>query len=119
MNNDVDTEAPAYKFSLWLKEFALSLKSHSYNEQILDDLQGPDILSGDDPIWVAAQKAVTRYEGIFSTFGPRERLLRKFLTWTGLVPSAPQEAFNLDIINSGSNTDSRSALFDEQISQIC
>ncbi|KAL3510148.1 hypothetical protein ACH5RR_029549 [Cinchona calisaya] len=36
-----------------------------------------------------AQRAVTRYEGILSTTGPRGRLLRKLVTWIGLAPSPP------------------------------
>ncbi|KAK6161599.1 hypothetical protein DH2020_004980 [Rehmannia glutinosa] len=90
-----DTEILANKFMLWLKELSLSLKPYSYDEEMLDDLKRVDILSSDFPIWVAAQKAVTRYEGILSEVGPRERLLRKFFAWAGLVPSTPEQAFDL------------------------
>ncbi|KAL3828408.1 hypothetical protein ACJIZ3_017210 [Penstemon smallii] len=104
ISQKTDTEVFANKLSIWLKEFSLFLKQHSYNEQILDDLQGHDMLSKDLPIWVAAQKAVTRYEGILSAVGPRERLLRKFFTWIGLVPSTPQQAFDLGSNSSGSES---------------
>ncbi|KAK4482583.1 hypothetical protein RD792_009746 [Penstemon davidsonii] len=104
ISHKTDTEVFANKLSIWLKEFSLFLKQHSYNEQILDDLQGHDMLSRDLPIWVAAQKAVTRYEGILSAVGPRERLLRKFLTWIGVVPSTPQQAFDLGSNSSGSES---------------
>ncbi|KAK6161637.1 hypothetical protein DH2020_005018 [Rehmannia glutinosa] len=65
------------------------------NEEMFDDLKRVDILSSDFPIWVAAQKAVTRYEGILSEVGPRERLLRKFFAWAGVLPSTPEQAFDL------------------------
>ncbi|KAL0381981.1 UNVERIFIED_CONTAM: Aquaporin SIP1-1 [Sesamum calycinum] len=99
-----DTEVLDYKLMLWLKELSLSLKPQSY-DQVSDNLKGVDILSSDRPIWEAAQKAVTRYEGILSEVGPRERLLRKFLAWIGVVPSAPEQAFdfNLDCTGPESN----------------
>lgn len=88
-------EILANKFKLWLNELSHSLKPDSYDEIIFDDLKAADILSSDLPIWAAAQKAVPRYEGILSEVGPRERLLRKFLAWGGLVPSTPEQAFDL------------------------
>ncbi|KAK6161618.1 hypothetical protein DH2020_004999 [Rehmannia glutinosa] len=90
-----DTEILANKFKLWFKELSLSLKPYSYDEEMFDDLKRVDILSSDFPIWVAAQKAVTRYEGILSEVGPRERLLRKFFAWAGVLPSTPEQAFDL------------------------
>ncbi|KAG8369330.1 hypothetical protein BUALT_Bualt14G0000200 [Buddleja alternifolia] len=99
-----DIEVLANKFKLWLKELSLSLNPHSYEEQISDDLQGVDILSSDFPIWGAAQRAVTRYEEILSEVGPRERLLRRFLAWIGLLPSNPKQTFNLDPDSAGSES---------------
>ncbi|KAK6161628.1 hypothetical protein DH2020_005009 [Rehmannia glutinosa] len=90
-----DTEILANKFKLWFKELSLSLKPYSYDEEMFADLKRVDILSSDFPIWVAAQKAVTRYEGILSEVGPRERLLRKFFAWAGVLPSTPEQAFDL------------------------
>ncbi|KAL8479122.1 hypothetical protein ACS0TY_025620 [Phlomoides rotata] len=96
-----DTEVLVYKFKRWLEELSL----RSYDEKIYDDIKGTEILSSDLPIWVAAQKAITRYEGILSEVGPRERLLRKFLAWIGLIPSTPEQAFDLhsDSTSSESN----------------
>ncbi|KAG0453866.1 hypothetical protein HPP92_025170 [Vanilla planifolia] len=42
------------------------------------------------PIWLAAQRAIPRYEGFLSTVGPRGRLMRRFFTWIGLIPSMPE-----------------------------
>ncbi|KAL1533161.1 hypothetical protein AAHA92_33085 [Salvia divinorum] len=100
-----DTGVLAKRFKRWLEDLSLSLKSRSIDGKIFDELDGIDIFSSELPIWVAAQKAVTLYEGILSESGPRERLLRKFLAWVGLVPSIPEEAFDLhlDSSSSGSN----------------
>ncbi|XP_042031368.1 uncharacterized protein LOC121778126 isoform X3 [Salvia splendens] len=100
-----DTGVLAKRFKRWLDDMSLSLKSYSYDGKIFDELDGIDIFSSEFPIWVTAQKAVTLYEGILSESGPRERLLRKFLAWVGLVPSIPEEAFDLhlDSSSSGSN----------------
>ncbi|KAI3470249.1 hypothetical protein Pfo_026912 [Paulownia fortunei] len=110
-----DTEILANKFKLWLKDLSLSLKPRSYDEKMFDDLKRVDILSSDLPIWVAAQKAVTRYEGILSEVGPRERLLRKFLAWVGLIPSTPEQAFDLDS-HSTSSESNLSPIFLSRIS---
>ncbi|KAH6815907.1 DUF3754 family protein [Perilla frutescens var. frutescens] len=99
-----DTEVLANKFKLWLDDLSLSLKRHSYDGNKIEDLDGIEILSSELPIWVAAQKAVTRYEGILSGVGPRERLLRKFLAWVGLVPSTPEEAFDLHLDSTSSES---------------
>ncbi|KAJ1376631.1 hypothetical protein SESBI_14540 [Sesbania bispinosa] len=48
------------------------------------------------PIWLAAQRAVARYEGILSPVGPRERLLRRMLSWIGLIPPTPETPFEAD-----------------------
>lgn len=92
-----------YKFKRWLEELSL----RSYDEKIYDELKGTEILSSDLPIWVAAQKAITRYEGILSEVGPRERLLRKFLAWIGLIPSTPEQAFDLHSDSSSSESNLR------------
>uniref|UniRef100_A0A2N9EK51 Uncharacterized protein n=1 Tax=Fagus sylvatica TaxID=28930 RepID=A0A2N9EK51_FAGSY len=41
-------------------------------------------------------RAVTRYEGILSPVGPRGRLLRKLLSWIGLIPPEPETPYELD-----------------------
>lgn len=87
------------RMKLWFKEVPLIRKSYMFDESsIPDDMSGVDQLSDNDdlPIWIAAQRAVARYEGILSSAGPRGRLLRKLLTWTGLIPSMPEKLFNLD-----------------------
>lgn len=102
-----DAGVLAKRFKRWLDDMSLSLKSYSYDGKIFDELDGIDIFSSEFPIWVAAQKAVTLYEGILSESGPRERLLRKFLAWVGLVPSIPEEAFDLHLDSSSSRSNSR------------
>uniref|UniRef100_N1R5H3 Uncharacterized protein n=1 Tax=Aegilops tauschii TaxID=37682 RepID=N1R5H3_AEGTA len=58
----------------------------------------PDQLPDADlPIWIAAQRAVSHYEGFLSPVGPRGRLLRRVLTWTGLIPSLPEATLKSDI----------------------
>lgn len=77
--------------------------SYSYDEHISDDVLGVDHLSEKVlPIWLAAQRAVTRYEGILSSVGPRGRLIRKLLTWIGLIHSSPKRApdYNTDYTSS-------------------
>ncbi|KAA8520804.1 hypothetical protein F0562_014924 [Nyssa sinensis] len=85
------------RIMLWLKELSIFQQSYAYSEQMSDNLLGVDQPSGGDlPIWLAAQRAVTRYEGILSPVGPRGRLLRKLFTWIGLIPSMPKKTFELD-----------------------
>ncbi|CAN6215461.1 unnamed protein product [Urochloa humidicola] len=85
-------------FQIWIDKLRLWLKEQTYADNLLLliessswDKLGSDQLPDDDvPIWIAAQKAVSRYEGILSPVGPRGRLLRRLLTWTGLIPSLPE-----------------------------
>ncbi|KAL5082661.1 hypothetical protein RYX36_011082 [Vicia faba] len=46
-------------------------------------------------IWLAAQREVARYKGILSPVGPRERLLRRFLSWIGLIPIKSETPFQV------------------------
>ncbi|KAJ0716213.1 hypothetical protein HanPI659440_Chr13g0510171 [Helianthus annuus] len=80
-----------------IKEFHVFRKSDMLEQPLSsDDMFSVDQLSDEDlPIWLVAQRAVARYEGILSSAGPRGRLLRNFLTWTGLVPSMPQKIYNI------------------------
>lgn len=88
---------------LWLEELSLFQQSYSYKEQTSDYLLDVGKLSDSDlPIWLAAQKAVTRYEGLLSSVGPRGRLLRKLLTWSGLIPSTTETTFELQNDNTAS-----------------
>ncbi|GLT51345.1 hypothetical protein SLA2020_247620 [Shorea laevis] len=87
----------------WLKELALFQESYFNNEQSSDSLLGVDQPSdGDLPIWLAAQKAVSRYEGFLSEIGPRGRLFRKLLAWIGLIPPTPETPFQLNGDSSAS-----------------
>ncbi|CAK9142203.1 unnamed protein product [Ilex paraguariensis] len=87
----------ANKIVMWLKELPLLQNSHDYDEHISESMIEVDhLLESDLPIWLAAQKAVKRYEGILSTAGPRSRLLRKLLTWIGLISPRPEKTFDLD-----------------------
>lgn len=75
----------------WIKGLSVFQKSYFYDEQPFDNLFQVDELSNSDlPIWLAAQRAVTRYEGLLSSIGPRGRLLKKLLTWIGFIPPSPE-----------------------------
>ncbi|KAI3813946.1 hypothetical protein L1987_18681 [Smallanthus sonchifolius] len=91
-----DAEVWIKRMKLWFKEILVLRKSDMFDQPMTDDMLRVDQLSDEDlPIWLAAQRAVTRYEGILSSAGPRGRLLRKLLTWTGLIPSMPQKIFDI------------------------
>ncbi|KAK1296815.1 hypothetical protein QJS10_CPB15g00846 [Acorus calamus] len=85
------------KVKHWLKEQSLSQSARSYFEgKFVDQMEVDKISENDLPIWLAAQKAVTRYEGFLSPVGPRGRLLRKLLTWVGFIPTSPETSFKSD-----------------------
>ena len=85
------------RLRLWLKEPSLFQKSLLYNEHASDEQVGVNHEpNGELPIWLAAQRAVARYEGILSPVGPRERLLRRLLSWIGLIPPTPEAPFEVD-----------------------
>ncbi|XP_019447627.1 PREDICTED: uncharacterized protein LOC109350779 isoform X2 [Lupinus angustifolius] len=86
------------RLRLWLKELSVFQKSLLYNEHASDDQTGAN---GEIPIWLAAQRAVARYEGILSPVGPRERLFRRLLSWIGLIPPTPETPFE---VHNDSNT---------------
>ncbi|WCJ22563.1 hypothetical protein M5689_004647 [Euphorbia peplus] len=90
------------RMTLWLDELSLFLQSYSANnEEASDNLVGMEQLSdGDVPIWLAAQRAVSRYEGFLSPVGPRGRLLRKLFTSVGIVPPIPETPFEHDSDNN-------------------
>ena len=81
----------------WLKELSIFQQSYAFGDQTSDNLLQVDQLSNNElPIWLAAQRAVTRYEGLLSPVGPRGRLLKKLLMWAGLIPSIAKETFDLE-----------------------
>lgn len=81
---------------LWLKELSVFQKSLLYNDPASDEQIGEDQVPNVElPIWLAAQRAVARYEGILSPVGPRGRLLRRLLSWIGLIPPMPETPFEV------------------------
>ncbi|KAF3324804.1 hypothetical protein FCM35_KLT10961 [Carex littledalei] len=91
---------------IWIEKLKLWLKEQYSPDNLLlrmsDKKSGPDEIVDDGPdlpIWIAAQTAVSRYEGFLSTLGPRRRLIRKLLTWTGLIPNLPEASVNFEIDN--------------------
>ncbi|XP_004488968.1 uncharacterized protein [Cicer arietinum] len=85
------------KLKLWLKELSVFKKSLLYNDNALDEQTGVNqVQNAELPIWLAAQRAVARYEGILSPVGPRERLLRRLLSWIGLIPATPETPFQVE-----------------------
>ncbi|XWS31934.1 hypothetical protein CRYUN_Cryun23aG0118300 [Craigia yunnanensis] len=85
------------RLKLWLEEVSLFQQTYFNNEQNSENLLRVDQLSDHDlPIWLAAQRAVSRYEGFLSAVGPRGRLLRKLLARVGLIPPTPETSFQLD-----------------------
>ncbi|XP_058200600.1 uncharacterized protein LOC131315295 isoform X2 [Rhododendron vialii] len=92
-----DVQIWAERAKLWLKKLTVLQQTNPFSEQSSDNLLQVDHLSDNElPIWLAAQRAVTRYEGILSPVGPRGRLLRKFLIWSGLISPMPRESFDLE-----------------------
>lgn len=98
------------RMKLWLKDLSVFQQSSLYNQRAADDLLAVQQLSDSDlPIWLAAQRAVTRYEGILSPVGPRGRLLRKLLSWIGLIPPTPETPYELDNDSNASESYKRFA----------
>ncbi|KAI8572983.1 hypothetical protein RHMOL_Rhmol01G0243600 [Rhododendron molle] len=92
-----DVQIWSERAKLWLKKLTILQQTNPSSEQSSDNLLQVDQLSDNElPIWLAAQRAVTRYEGILSPVGPRGRLLRKFLIWSGLISPMPRESFDLE-----------------------
>ncbi|PPS11973.1 hypothetical protein GOBAR_AA08682 [Gossypium barbadense] len=101
------------RLKLWLEELSLFQQSYLNDEQNSESLLGVDQLSDRDlPIWLAAQRAVSRYEGFLSAIGPRGRLLRKLLARVGLLPPTPETPFQLDSVSSVSEPYLRISLGD-------
>ncbi|KAK9757686.1 hypothetical protein RND81_01G179200 [Saponaria officinalis] len=85
------------KIQLWVQETSINQQTYTSQMQNLDNmLKVDEDLDRDLPIWLAAQKAVSRYEGFLSSIGPRRRLIRKFLAWIGILPSIPEVPVGFD-----------------------
>ncbi|CAN0885017.1 hypothetical protein LINGRAHAP2_LOCUS15000 [Linum grandiflorum] len=93
------------KMAPWVEELSSLRSSFITGDQASDDPQEPNEISDNDlPIWLAAQKAVSRYEGFLSPSGPRERLFRRLMTWIGLVPPIPEMSFEHSSESNDSET---------------
>jgi hypothetical protein len=90
---------------MWIDKLKLWLKEQTYADNSLlliensswDNLGANQLPDADVPILIAAKKAALRYEGILSPVGPRGRLLRRLLAWTGLIPSLPKSTVKPDV----------------------
>ncbi|AEC10771.1 DUF3754 family protein, putative (DUF3754) [Arabidopsis thaliana] len=69
---------------VWLKD--LSLFKESYLDQTSDNFLKDGFLPDSVlPMQLAAQRAVSRYEGLLTPVGPRAKLFRKLLGWIGFI----------------------------------
>ncbi|XP_038971493.1 uncharacterized protein LOC103710724 isoform X4 [Phoenix dactylifera] len=97
LNEAQDMQLWIEKVKNWLKEQYLPESAGLHGENMSkNQFEYDQIADGDLPIWLAAQRAVSRYEGFLSPAGPRGRLIRRLLTWTGLIPSLPEASIDLD-----------------------
>lgn len=80
-------------------------------ERYSNEVEDAKNTDNDLPIWIAAQKAIPLYEGFLSSVGPRGRLMRKFLTWTGSIPSTPEVSFQMNEENKHTEVYLRFVLF--------
>ncbi|KAL5549614.1 hypothetical protein UlMin_004845 [Ulmus minor] len=97
---------PAGKLGSWIteafKDAFQTEEVHHWTKRLKKDTSSDDVLGVDElsdkelPIWLAAQRAVSRYEGRLSPIGPRERLLRRLFTWSGLISPTPETTFKPD-----------------------
>ncbi|KAL1189249.1 hypothetical protein V5N11_014742 [Cardamine amara subsp. amara] len=77
------------RIKVWLKEVSLFKESYLDQVQTSDNfLEGEFLSDAVLPMRLAAQRAVSRYEGLLTPVGPRKRLFRKLLTWIGLISPA-------------------------------
>ncbi|KAL6006669.1 hypothetical protein ACLOJK_032162, partial [Asimina triloba] len=98
-------------FKLWLKELSLPQGTFSFDELLVNGMDTDDISDSDPPIWLAAQRAIPRYEGLLSSvLGSRGRLLRKLLMWIGIIPSAPETSFTVNAASESSEPYLRSVM---------
>ncbi|XP_010673324.1 uncharacterized protein LOC104889703 isoform X5 [Beta vulgaris subsp. vulgaris] len=85
------------RIQLWAQETSLFKQLYFSNTTTSNPI--PKFGQGLDanlPIRLAAQEAVSRYEGFLSSIGPRSRLLRKFLSWVGVIPPTPEAPYEFD-----------------------
>ncbi|KAF2602249.1 hypothetical protein F2Q70_00024285 [Brassica cretica] len=84
------------KMKVWLKELSLFKESYLDLAQTSDKfLEGESLSDSVLPMRLAAKRAVSRYEGLLTPVGPRERLFRKLLTWIGFISPGYETPFQL------------------------
>ncbi|XP_020247643.1 uncharacterized protein LOC109825237 isoform X2 [Asparagus officinalis] len=104
LNKVLKTSNEGHKLEKWIEKVKLWLKEQYSLENTLpfdestsgDQMHGDQTPDKDLPIWLAAQRAIPRYEGFLSSVGPRGRLIRKFLNRIGLLPSNSEAPVILD-----------------------
>ncbi|CAM8888252.1 unnamed protein product [Rhodiola kirilowii] len=86
------------KLKLWMDNMSNNQNLYSLDDEKRESLWKVDQLSKSNlPIWLAAQRAAPRYEGLLSSIGPRGRLLRKIMTWTGFITPTPDTSSDVEI----------------------
>lgn len=81
---------------VWLKELSLFKESYLDLAQTSDKfLEGESLSDSVLPMRLAAKRAVSRYEGLLTPVGPRERLFRKLLAWIGFISPGYETPFQL------------------------
>lgn len=84
------------RVKIWLKELSLFKESYLDLAQTSDKfLEGDSLSDPVLPMRLAAKRAVSRYEGLLTPVGPRERLFRKLLTWIGFISPGYETPFQL------------------------
>ncbi|XP_009142585.1 uncharacterized protein LOC103866421 [Brassica rapa] len=84
------------RVKVWLKELSLFKESYLDLAQTSDKfLEGESLSDSVLPMRLAAKRAVSRYEGLLTPVGPRERLFRKLLTWIGFISPGYETPFQL------------------------
>ncbi|XP_078447802.1 DUF3754 family protein, putative (DUF3754) isoform X2 [Wolffia australiana] len=103
-----DFKALIKNFKKWLEDQAYPNALNAQTQVPFTDLpeySQPE--AGELPIWLASQRAALRYQGFFSSTGPRERLVRKFFAWIGFIPSIPEASVDYDAESQTSETNMR------------
>ncbi|KAL2892703.1 30S ribosomal protein S8 [Bienertia sinuspersici] len=99
-SNNESIQVLMRRIQLWVQKKPLFRQPYSSNKATSDSIPKLDRnLDRNLPIWLAAQEAVSRYEGFLSSIGPRSRLLRKFLAWVGVITPTPEVPFEVDSEN--------------------
>ncbi|CAF2093308.1 unnamed protein product [Brassica napus] len=84
------------RVKVWLKELSLFKESYLDLAQTSDKfLEGESLSDSVLPMRLAAKRAVSRYEGLLTPVGPRERLFRKLLAWIGFISPGYETPFQL------------------------